>query len=83
MTPRLYGLMVERFREQNKREDRRAGGIIAASYNLNRANVTDPVFDWWDFFTEWKPPQEEQTEEEMLRTMMSLFSTKSTEGLSH
>lgn len=78
----MFSLLVERSRDQMKRADRRAGGIMAALYNLNaRASETDPIHDWWDFFSEWKPPMKEQTEEEMLATM--LLFTKQTEGLPH
>jgi hypothetical protein len=55
---------------------------MAALYNLNaRTSETDPIHDWWDFFTEWKPPTKEQTEEEMLEMMLAF--TKQTEGLPH
>ena len=77
--------MVERYRERLKREDRRAGGIIAASYNLARASESDPLYDWWDFFAEWKedrPEPREQTEEEMFE-VMKLFAAAHPEGLSH
>jgi hypothetical protein len=77
-TPRQFHFLVERLRERTKREDRRAGGIIAAGYNRHRASEADRLFEWWDFFAEWKPEQKEQTEDEMLATMM-LF----TEGLSN
>lgn len=72
--------MVERYRDREKRADRRAGGVIAMLYNINRDSKTDPNgLDWMDFFTEWKEEPEEQTEEQMFMTMMML--TKRTEGL--
>lgn len=75
--------LVERHREMQKRADRRAGGVIAALYNVHtRTEETDPIRDWWDFFPEWKEEPEEQTEEEML-AVMQMFATKSNEGLSH
>lgn len=56
--------------------------MVAALYNLNtRTEETDPVAEWWDYFTEWKPELEPQTEDEMFHTMM-LF-TKQREDLSH
>lgn len=49
-------------------------------YNINRDSEKDSRgAEWWDFFTEWKPEEEEQTEEEMFQTMLLL--TKRTEGL--
>lgn len=73
--------MVKRFEERVKREDRRAGGIIAQIYNMNRDVEKDPKgLDWQDYFTEWKEEPEEQTEDQMFEAMM--LWTKSTEGLS-
>jgi hypothetical protein len=78
----MFSLLVERRQRQTKQEDRRAGGIIAALYNLNsRTSETDPIRDWQDFFTEWKEPEADQTEEEMLEMMLAF--TKQTEGLPH
>lgn len=78
--------MVERYRAREKRADRRAGGVIAAMYNINtREKETDPVQDWTDFFSEWKEPTEEpeeQTEEEMFE-IMKLFAAAHPEGLSN
>ena len=76
--------MVERFRERNKREDRRAGEIVALLYNSNRDTERDQKgIDWTAVFPEWKEEQEEQTDEEMFRTMAMLFATKPIEGLSN
>ena len=75
-------MLTERYREGLKREDRRAGGIIAMLYNINRDSEKDPQGqEWFDFFTEWKEVPVEQTEDEMFQAMM-LF-TKQREGLSH
>jgi hypothetical protein len=72
---------VERYQRQQKQEDRRAGGVIAMLYNVNRDPDKDPKgLDWFDFFPEWREARE-QTEEELFEMMM-LF-TKQREGLSH
>lgn len=79
---RQFDLLAERRTLELKRADRRAGGIMAALYNIHtRASVTDPIQDWQNFFPEWKEPLPPQTEDEMLEAMM--LWTKSTEGLSH
>lgn len=79
MTPRLFSLLVNRYREQMKRADRRAGGVIAMLYNINRDSKLDPNgLDWQDFFTEWKEVPREQTEKEMIETM-SAFATSTQE----
>jgi hypothetical protein len=71
--------LAKRHKDRLKREDRRAGGVIAALYNLNvRKSESDPILDWQDFFTEWKEAPKEQTEEEMLQLM--LLFTKQREG---
>lgn len=50
-------------------------------YNANRNHEEDPAGKVWrDFYSEWKPEVEEQTEEEMFQTM--LLFTKAREGLS-
>lgn len=82
MTPRLFSRLAERYREGVRREDRRAGEIIAILYNINRDSEKDPHgMDWQDVFPEWKT-EHEQTEEEMFE-MMQLFASRSNEGLSH
>lgn len=76
--------MVERFRERNKREDRRSGEIVALLFNVNRDSEKSPQgINWMDVFPEWKEPEPEQTEEEMLKTMMMVFATKPIEGLNN
>lgn len=82
MTPRQFSLLVERYRDRVKREDRRAGEVVAILYNINRDSKTDPKgLDWQDVFPEWKEVAREQTEEEMLEMMLEF--TKQTEGLDH
>jgi hypothetical protein len=68
-----------------KREDRRAGEVVAIVYNANRDTDKDPNgIDWRDVFPEWKeqPKEEpeEQTEDEMFEMMQRLV--KLTEGRS-
>lgn len=76
--------MVERYRERNKREDRRAGEIVAMFFNANRNTQEQPnPIGWQEIFPEWKEPEPEQTDEEMFRTMAMLFATKPIEGLSN
>lgn len=61
--------LVGRYREAQKRQDRRAGGVIAMLYNINRDSDKDPKgLDWEDFFSEWQETTE-QTEEEQLQVM--------------
>ena len=65
-----------------KREDRRAGGVIAMLFNINCDPEKHPHgIDWQDVFPEWKE-EHEQTEEEMYE-VMRLFASRSNEGLSH
>lgn len=81
MTPRQFNYLAERHQERVKREDRRAGEIVAMLYNANRDSEKDPSgLDWRDFFPEWKEKSTEQTEEEMFKAM--LMFTKQREGLS-
>jgi len=81
----VFSFLVERHNDRVKREDRRAGEIVAILYNANRNVEDDPKgLDWQDVFPEWKEEREEheQTEEEMF-ALMKMFAAKSTEGLSH
>lgn len=83
MTPRQFSYLVKRFEEREKREDHRAGEIIAMLYNANRDTEVDRKgLSWWDWFPQWKEEPEEQTEDEMYE-MMQLFTAKRNEGLSH
>ena len=86
MTPRQFDYLVVRYRDRLRREDRRAGEIVAILYNANRDSKEDPKgVDWQDVFPEWKEPPnepEEQSEEEMFETM-KLFAAAHPEGLSH
>lgn len=79
MSPRQFGLLVKRYQRHREEADRRSGEIVAMLYNANRDSEKDPNgLEWRDFFPEWKPEPQEQTEEEMFQTMMLL--AKSTEG---
>lgn len=82
MTPRQFDYLVKRYREGIKREDRRAGEIIAMLFNANRDSETTPAIDWQDVFLEWKEGPREQTEKEMFE-MMQMFTARTNEGLSH
>lgn len=83
MTPRQFNYLVERFQERIKRDDHRAGEIIAMIYNANRDTDEDKNgLRWWDWFPQWKEEPPEQTEEEMFE-IMQLFTAKNNEGLSH
>jgi hypothetical protein len=80
MTLKQFVMRAERHRESVKRADRRAGGVIAMLYNLNRDPEKDrDGIDWQDVFTEWKEKLPEQTEDELYEAM--LLWAKSTEGL--
>lgn len=82
MTARQFDYLVKRYRDELKREDRRAGEIVAMLYNANRDATIDPKgLEWRDFFPEWKEEPTEQTEDEMFEAM--LLFTKQREGLSH
>lgn len=82
MTPRQFSLLTDRYREQVKREDRRAGEIVAMLYNANRDSEKDPSgIGWMDVFGEWKEQPTEQSEDQMFEAMM--LWTKRTEDLSH
>lgn len=83
MTPRQFRCLTLRYERKVKQEDRRAGGVIAALYNIHtRESETDPVKDWQDYFPEWREEQREQTEDEMFE-LMQLFAAKNNEGLSN
>lgn len=82
MTPRRFSFLLKRYERRTKQEDRRAGAVIAALYNIHtRESDTDPLKGWQDFFPEWKEQKPIQTEDQMFQAMM--MWTKSTEGLSH
>lgn len=83
MTPRQFSYLVERFEDKEKREDHRAGEIIAMIYNANRDTEVDRKGLSWDaWFPQWSPEPDEQTEEEMFE-MMQQFTAKVNEGLPH
>lgn len=64
-----------------KREDRRAGEIIAILYNINRDSRKDPKgLDWQDVFPEWRE-ERIQSEDEMFEAMQMWVGPP--EGLSH
>lgn len=67
-------MLTDRLRERVRREDRRAGEVIAILYNINRNERTEAI-DWWDVFPEWKQ-ETEQTDEDMYQTMMMWTKVK-------
>jgi hypothetical protein len=79
MTLRQFFSLGERDKTRRRREDRRAGEIIAMFYNANRDTVADPEgMEWQDVFSEWKEVAE-KGEGEMLEVMQLLArSTKGT-----
>lgn len=76
MTPRRFSYLVKRFEDREKREDHRAGEIVAMIYNAHRDTDEDRKgLRWYDWFPAWKPEPEEQTEDEMF-AMMQMFTAK-------
>lgn len=76
MTPRRFSYLVKRFEERQKREDHRAGEIIAMIYNANRDTEVDRKGLNWDaWFPQWKEEPGEQTDDEMFE-MMQMFTAK-------
>lgn len=76
MTPRQFNYLVERYQERLKREDHRAGEIIAMIYNANRDTDEDKKGQSWvTWFPQWKEEPEEQTEDEMF-ALMQMFTAK-------
>lgn len=74
-------VLTDRYKERTKREDRRAGEIIAILYNINRDSIKDPKgLDWQDVFPEWKE-EGLQSEDEMFEAMQMWVGPP--EGLSH
>ena len=70
MTLRRFGVLTARLRESLKREDRRAGELIAMFYNAHRDTQKDPQgIGWTDVFPEWKEAPAEQSEDEMYEAM--------------
>lgn len=81
MTPRQFSCLVKRYERRMKQEDRRAGAVIAALYNIHtRESDAAPLQGWQDFFLEWREAPREQTEEEMIEVMRA-FAASRNEGL--
>lgn len=69
LTPVLFGLLADSYRQKEQRQNLRAGLIAAELRNANRPKATDR---WWlasDFFEETRTRNGAQTEEEMLMVM--------------
>lgn len=60
--------LVDRWKDQNARGDRRAGEVVAMLYNINRP-ASDKVGKDWRFWFPQGEAQEEQSDEEMFRAM--------------
>lgn len=79
MTLRRFSLLVERYREGLKREDRRSGEVVAMLLNVNGAGK-DKAVEWTDVFPEWK---EEMNDIERLAEAVKMWASPTDEGLSH
>lgn len=63
-------LLIERWRQTRRAEDRRAGEIAAMIYNAHRDGKKDPKGKTWlDVFPEWKERKPPQTDDQMLEAM--------------
>jgi hypothetical protein len=58
LTPRLFRLLQDRWYEHERRQDRRAGEMVAAIYNVNRDPKKSDIFKWDEFFPGRSPRQE-------------------------
>lgn len=66
-TPRRILLLLDRRGVRDRREDRRAGTVAAAVYNVHRDRKRHPdPLTWEDLFPEHSRPKESQSPEEML-----------------
>lgn len=63
--------LTDRWEEERRAADRRAGSVAAMLYNVNRDRQKDPKgATWEDFFPQWKESSGPQTEDQMLGAMM-------------
>lgn len=69
LTPRLFDLLADQYRQHERRLNLRAGLIAAELRNSNRSKRTDKVWTPIDFFPEAASRDDAQTEEEMLMAM--------------
>jgi hypothetical protein len=69
LTPRLFRLLQDRWYEHERRQDRRAGEMVAAIYNVNRDPKKSDIFKWDEFFPGRSVARRQQTDEEMLMAM--------------
>lgn len=71
MTPHQFGLLLDRHRERQRAEDRRAGVVAAMIYNAHRNTKKDPTgWTWLNVFPEHKPPRAVQTDDQMFEAML-------------
>lgn len=69
LTPVLFEMLVEQYRNREHRANLRSGLIAAELRNANRTKTTDKLWVASDFFEERQSQKEEQTDEEMLMAM--------------
>lgn len=71
LTPRLFRLLQDRWYEHERRQDRRAGEMVAAIYNVNRDPKKSDIFKWDEFFPGRSVAKRQQSEQEMFDNMMA------------
>ena len=72
LTPRLFFHLLDRWKDEQARRDRRAGEVVAMLYNVNRDSKKDPKGkDWMTWFPQdaVATEKEPQTDEQMLESM--------------
>lgn len=70
MTPRQFGHLVDRHKQRQRAEDRRAGVVAAMIYNAHRNPKKDAKgWTWLDVFPEHRPPKVVQTDDQMFEAM--------------
>ncbi len=72
LTMRQFVLLTDRWKDEQRRKDRRSGEVVAMLYNVNRDSKKDPDGkSWMDIYPEHAAAaKREQTEDEMLDAMM-------------
>jgi alpha-ketoglutarate-dependent taurine dioxygenase len=75
LTLRQFDGLAKRYQAKQRREDRRAGEVVAILHNIHRDAKTDAI-TWLDVFPEHQEPKPEQTDEQMLEAMMMWANRK-------